>query len=198
MTRLLAALPALLCSAYLTACANNMPAPPSSQGSPGASAAAGQSGFRAGIYRLSSGDKLMITVFQEPDLSGEFTVESGGQINFPLLGRIAVTGLTTSEVEKRLERGLAAGYLVSPDVRANIVAYQPVFVGGEVRKAGEYAFRPGLTAQQAVTLAGGITRYAAEKYYIQRSGAGPDERFRAVADTPVYPGDIITVEERLF
>ena len=154
--------------------------------------------FQSAQYQLNIGDKILITVFQEPDLSGEFTVESDGRINYPLLGRIAVARNTTSILETHIKRGLASGYLVSPDVRATVVAYKPIFVGGEVKQAGEYPFKPGLTAQQAVTLAGGITRFAAEKYYIQRNAATPDDRFRATPDTQVYPGDIITVEERLF
>ncbi len=131
-------------------------------------------------------------------MSGDFTIESDGKINYPLLGRVAVSGTTTAELERSIRNGLAQGYLVSPDVRATVVSYKPIFVGGEVKSPGEYPFTPGLTAQQAATLAGGLTRFAAEKYYVQRSSTGPDQRFRATPDTFVYPGDIVTIEERLF
>lgn len=154
--------------------------------------------FQASIYRLNIGDSVEVKVFQEPDLSGEFTVESDGNINYPLLGRVGVASRTTSGVETQLRQGLSAGFLVNPDVRVTVVAYKPIFVGGEVKRPGEYPFKPGLNAQQAVTLAGGMTRFASEKYYIQRNETGPDDRFRATADTSVYPGDIITIEERLF
>lgn len=157
-----------------------------------------QPSFQESVYRLNVGDRIQIKVFQENDLSGDFMVESDGRINYPLLGRVAVAGSTTAMLEKRIQSGLSQGYLVSPDVRATVVAYKSIFVGGEVNSPGEYPFTPGLTAQQAATLAGGLTRFAAEKYYIQRSGTGPGERFRATADSAVFPGDIVSVEERLF
>lgn len=157
-----------------------------------------QPSFQNSVYRLNTGDRLQIKVFQEPELSGDFTVESDGRINYPLLGRVPVAGSTTDTLEKTIQRGLSQGYLVSPDVRATVISYKPIFVGGEVKSPGEYPFSPGLTAQQAATLAGGLTRFAAEKYYIQRNASGSSERFRAAPDTFVYPGDIVTIEERLF
>lgn len=180
--------------ALLTGCASSSSPPPQNQ----SNSTASQPSFQASVYRLNVGDRVLVKVFQEPDLSGEFTVESDGKINYPLLGRVTVSGTTTATLENTIKHGLAQGYLVSPDVRATVVAYKPIFVGGEVHSPGEYPFTPGLTAQQAATIAGGLTRFAAEKYYIQRNASGPDQRFRATPDTFVYPGDIVTIEERLF
>ncbi|RZO85196.1 MAG: polysaccharide export protein [Oceanococcus sp.] len=191
-TSLLAALAS--CVALLAGCASTPP-PPSQTAT---SQAAPSSSFQASVYRLNIGDRVQIKVFQESDLSGDFTIESDGKINYPLLGRVPVSGTTTADLERSIKKGLAQGFLVSPDVRATVVAYKPIFVGGEVKSPGEYPFTPGLTAQQAATVAGGLTRFAAEKYYIQRNASGPDQRFRATPDTFVYPGDIVTIEERLF
>ena len=87
---------------------------------------------------------------------------------------------------------------LTTDVQLSVAEFKPVYVGGAVSKTGEYPYKLGLTVQQAVTLAGGLNRFAAEKYYIQRFGESPEQRFRATADTPLYPGDVLTVDERIF
>ncbi len=151
------------------------------------------------LYRLVPGDIVKVDVYREPDLSTEYSIEPDGRINFPLLGRIPASGSTTSTLEKIIARGLSQGYLVNPDVRVSIAKYRPIYVGGAVNRPGEYTYKPGLTAQQATTLAGGTTRFASEdKIYVQRYGKGPEKRYRITPDTPIYPGDIITIEERLF
>jgi len=43
-------------------------------------------------YVVGPEDVLMITVFNEPTLSGRFTVEADGTINYPLVGRVPVGG----------------------------------------------------------------------------------------------------------
>ena len=45
-------------------------------------------------YRLGPGDQIRITVFNEPDLTGPFTVGSQGMIAYPLVGSIRASGLT--------------------------------------------------------------------------------------------------------
>src|SRR5262249_15211820 len=39
-------------------------------------------------YILGSGDKVKVTVFGEPDLSGEFQVSSTGELSLPLIGPV--------------------------------------------------------------------------------------------------------------
>ncbi len=184
-----------LVGAALCGCSSAPVAPDSP---PPAKSTTSSAAFQPSVYYLNVGDRLHINVFQEDDLSGEFTVDSDGKINYPLLGRIQVARQTTSQVEAQITRGLSNGYLVKPDVRATIIGYTPIFVGGSVKSPGEYPFKPGLTVHQAITLAGGLTRFAAEKYYVQRAGTGPDDQFRATPDVQVFPGDTIVVHERLF
>ncbi len=150
------------------------------------------------LYRLAPGDVLAIKVYREEDLSGRYRIDPDGTLNFPLLGRLAVAGQSADWTERMLEKRLSQGYLVDPDVQLSVAEFKPVYVGGAVSKTGEYPYKLGLTVQQAVTLAGGLNRFAAEKYYIQRFGESPEQRFRATADTPLYPGDVLTVDERIF
>ena len=39
-------------------------------------------------YKLGSGDQIKITVFNQEQLSGEYTINGGGQIALPLIGDI--------------------------------------------------------------------------------------------------------------
>ncbi len=184
---------ALLLLACCCACAGKAqnPGPPSAESAPWE--------VNLDLYNLVPGDEVKVDVFREKDLSRVYTVEPDGRINFPLLGRIPAAGQNTSTLEKIIARGLSQGFLVDPDVRISVTQYRPIYVGGEVTKPGEYPFKSGMTAQQAVTLAGGTTRFAAEdKIYLQRYGQDAKQRQRVTPGTLVYPGDIITVEERLF
>lgn len=150
------------------------------------------------IYRLIPGDSVSISIYQEGDLSGKYRIEPDGTINFPLIGRVPAEGETIEQLERRLQRRLSEGYLVDPDIRVSIAKYKPIFVVGAVRSPGEYAFKPGLTAQQAIFRAGGPTKFASEKIYVQRNDQPPSQSYRISADTALYPGDLISVEERMF
>ena len=65
--------------------------------------------LRAGFiaYRVGPGDVLEVAVYDDPDLSGLVTVQHGGEISFPLLGDIAVHGMTAKEVQATLVELLA-------------------------------------------------------------------------------------------
>lgn len=150
-------------------------------------------------YRLTPGDVLDINVFRESEMSGKYTVEQSGSINFPLIGKVTAAGLSADNLERKLKFELSQGYLVNPDVRVSVAKYRPIYVGGAVKSPSEYAYKPGMTAQQATTLAGGVTRFASkDKIYIQRYGTSPEEAYRVTPETLLFPGDIISVQERLF
>ena len=57
-------------------------------------------------YRLGAGDRIRITVFGEPYLSGEFNVNANGSVSLPLIEPVAVAGLTLDE---EIARGLSEG-----------------------------------------------------------------------------------------
>ncbi len=150
------------------------------------------------VYLLSAGDVLRIEVYREPDLSITQKIEPDGEMSYPLLGRIQVAGRTASLVEREIRTKLSRGYLVDPDVRVSIVEFKPIYIDGQIKAPGEYAYKIGLTVQQAITRAGGPTQFASERVYLQRSGQGGDDRFRVTRDTQLLPGDIIIIGERMF
>ena len=126
-------------------------------------------------YRLSVGDVIQISVRGFPDLRQQSVVELNGEVSLPLAGRIRVVDMTIAEAQaaiKKLvtDRPLGQRYsdgretftvIAADDVNISIAEYRPVYVLGDVAKPGELSFRPGLTARQAIALAGGfdVMRY---------------------------------------
>ncbi|MEJ0062053.1 MAG: polysaccharide biosynthesis/export family protein [Alphaproteobacteria bacterium] len=108
-------------------------------------------------YKLGSGDKLRITVFGEPDLSGEFEVDSIGKISMPLVGQVNVANMTVTQTTATLVQILSAGYLRDPKVNIDVLNYRPFFILGEVLKPGSYPYVNGMTIVNAVAMAGGYT-----------------------------------------
>ncbi|MGZ5711511.1 MAG: polysaccharide biosynthesis/export family protein [Burkholderiales bacterium] len=107
-------------------------------------------------YRISAGDKIGITVFGQPDLSGESTVDQSGNIRLPLIGDIPAIDLTLSELEGSISRSLAQGYIREPAVSIRIAEFSPIYVVGMVRASGLYPYREGLSVLGAIARAGGI------------------------------------------
>ncbi|MEM7120923.1 MAG: polysaccharide biosynthesis/export family protein [Pseudomonadota bacterium] len=149
------------------------------------------------IYKLGVGDRLRVTVYNEIDLSGEFDVGPAGTVNLPLIGEVAAQGRTIPEVEDAAEELFLQGYLKSPSVSIEVLNYRPFYILGEVNSPGSYPFVNGMTVLNAVALAGGFTYRASEgSVLLKREGATAE--VSVAIDTPVLPGDVLTVEERFF
>ena len=153
----------------------------------------------SGAYRLGPGDQIIITVFGEDDLSMNFRLNDTGKLNYPFLGELTVKGLTVAELEQLITRGLKGPYLVNPDVTVSIGEYRPIFVHGEVKKPGSFAFQPGMTLEQAIAMAGGFTDRANRKKIDRIRGDVPGAKpMRIELSWPVFPGDVITVKQSFF
>jgi polysaccharide biosynthesis/export protein VpsN len=150
-------------------------------------------------YRLGIGDRVRVSVFGEPDLSLDGDVDATGNMSYPLLGSVPAAKKTAAELANTIAKGLAGGYLVNPDVRVTIVQYRPIYVTGQVTRAGAYPYSAGLTVEKALTLAGGMTRIGSERgVYLLHEDAPASQRTRVRMDDPVLPGDTLLVEESLF
>ncbi|GAA0691872.1 exopolysaccharide export protein VpsN [Marinobacterium maritimum] len=151
-------------------------------------------------YKLGSGDVISINVFGEEDLSFEqLRMTDAGTFSYPFLGEVRALGKTVAEIEAIIIRGLKGDYLIDPKVSVSILEYRDFFVNGEVKNPGGYPFKPGLTLRKAVALAGGFTeRASSSKMSIIRETGADKRTFGASLDTPVMPGDIITIEQSFF
>jgi polysaccharide export outer membrane protein len=111
-------------------------------------------------YRLASGDGIHIQVFQNPDLTLDTRVPETGSISYPLVGAIAVGGLTLTEAEQKIAAALrAGGFVAKPQV--NIVLQQvrgnQVSVLGQVNHPGRFPLETfNVRVSEVLALAGGI------------------------------------------
>lgn len=108
----------------------------------------------AGGYRINPNDVLQITVFGQADLTGQYPVGPDGSIGYPIVGNVAVSGMTPKEVGERLGKALAQ-HMPGLAVTATISQYAPVFVLGDIRTPGKYEYRPGMIALELLALGGG-------------------------------------------
>ncbi len=156
----------------------------------------------SGGYRVASGDKLRVTVFDEPNLSGDYEVGVEGNLSIPLIESIRAAGQTTSQLKQQIADKLeSGGYVLSPRVSVEILEHRPFYILGEVKQPGEYPYSGDLTFEQAVAKAGGFTPRANTKViYLKRQGESEKIRVRLDTDLPlkISPGDTIVVREAFF
>jgi polysaccharide export outer membrane protein len=162
----------------------------------GAYAAAGPA---EGAYTLDSGDKLRIVVFGQDGLTNSYGVDAAGSITMPLIGAVRARGLSVAELSVAIEARLRQGYIREPHVAAEIEAYRPFFILGEVSFPGQYPYVANMTVETAVAIAGGFSpRALRTQVDLSRAVRGQTVRSTVPVTTPVRPGDTINVSERWF
>lgn len=150
-------------------------------------------------YTLDSGDKLRVTVFGQPDLSGDFAVDGSGTISMPLIPPVEAGGLTTNELQASIADALGRTLLRNPNVSVQVTEFRPFFILGEVSKAGQYPFVNGMTVQSAVAIAGGFSYRASQtSVHVTRKVGNRMVELDIPTNAPVRPGDTILVGERYF
>lgn len=160
---------------------------------------------------LGSGDVFEVRVFGEASLSGAYRVAQDGTVDYPFVGRVAVIGLEPPQVADRLREGLrSGGILVDPQVSVMVTEYNSkrISVMGAVREPGTFPLSPGLTAVQAVSLAGGFAPLADRNgTLVTRIVDGQPRQYHVPVedvargrepDVPLRAGDIVFVPERVF
>ena len=150
-------------------------------------------------YRLDSGDRLRITVFEQQSLTNTYTVDQAGYIAFPLVGQVAARGATVTQLEGVIAQKLKQGFLRDPDVTIELDRYRSIFVMGEVGQPGQYSYVPGMTVLNAVAVSGGFSPRANQRDVdVTRKINGNILTGRVPITDPILAGDTIYVRERLF
>lgn len=150
-------------------------------------------------YQLGAGDQLKITVFNQEDLSGEYTVTGSGHISLPLVGTIEAKDLSIPQLEQRIVHALKPDYLLNPRVSIEVLNFRPFYILGEVKEPKSYPFVDGMSYLNAVAIAGGFTYRAKKDHVIVIRMNDPNkEELTLEMDDKVMPGDVIRVEERFF
>jgi polysaccharide biosynthesis/export protein len=119
-------------------------------------------GKKSYIHRLQLADRLRVSVYLEDDLTTVTRIDAHGRINLPLVGEVAIGGLTLVDAQKTIETAYREGrFLRSPQVTITVEEYAPreVSIQGQIRNPGRYTLpiESTFTVVELVTKAGGIT-----------------------------------------
>jgi polysaccharide export outer membrane protein len=154
---------------------------------------------RTSDYRLGTGDKVRVTVYDETDLSGEFEVDATGYVRLPLIGQVKAGGRTAYQLEGAVEQSLMDGYLKSPRVSVEVTTYRPFYIIGQVSRPGQYPYTNNMSALDAVGVAGGFTDHAVEStLYIRHQGDTKEVEVPADETVKIQPGDVVRVDQTVF
>lgn len=159
---------------------------------------------------LGANDVFDVRIYQEPDLTGTYRIQSDGTIAFPLLGNLEVSGLTPPQVADLITRRLRDGYIKNPQVTLTVKEYnsKKISVLGAVARPGEYPYVEDMSIVSAIAQAGGFTRVAApNQTNVTRVVDQQEQRITVpVGDIEkgrernfrLAPGDIVSVPESIF
>jgi polysaccharide biosynthesis/export protein len=124
----------------------------------------------AANYLIAPGDTIEISIVSLPELRQKVVVNMEGQVSYPLIGTLNVSGLTLSGLQQKLKNALTNKsvrsrapdggertiYIYPEEISAVVVEHRPIYINGDVSKPGELTFRPGMTIRQAIALSGGM------------------------------------------
>lgn len=159
-------------------------------------------------FRLGPGDKLQISVWGEKQLHKELEIGPDGQIAFPLIGDVRLSGLTPDEARVELAKRLKASY-VDPVVSISLKEMRShvIHVSGEVARPGSVPYVRGATVLGAIQAAGGFLPATAEleEVHVVRSRLSEPMAYgvdlQSVLDGRRFdmwllPGDVVYVPPR--
>jgi polysaccharide biosynthesis/export protein len=154
---------------------------------------------RAGPMTANAGAEVVVV---RPGPEAEV---SGPVLPFEVIeGKAAVPGTPPAEVLRINLRDIQAGQVEKNiGLRPNDTVFVPqaprVFVTGEVRNPGAYAWFPGMSARQLISVAGGLTPEGSDgRLKIVRERGGKTHEDGIDKDDRVQPGETLVVRRRLF
>jgi polysaccharide export outer membrane protein len=117
-----------------------------------------------GHYLVQPGDVLTVSVWKEDDLQGDVMVRPDGGISFPLIGDIAVANRSIKDIQDIITDKLQR-YIPEPSVSVatKSIAGNKIYILGKVNRPGEFIVTRKVDVLQALSMAGGLTPYAASR-----------------------------------
>lgn len=107
-------------------------------------------------YVLSPGDVVRLDILDDIKDPIDLPIAADGSIQAPLLGTVRIGGLNVAAAREELgRRYVEERIFVVPKLAFSVAVYRPVFVVGDVRLPGMYAFQLDLSVEKALGLAGG-------------------------------------------
>jgi polysaccharide export outer membrane protein len=140
-------------------------------------------------YTLNPGDQLDIAVWKEVELTKTVIVRPDGKFSFPLAGEIQAAGRTIAQVQTEITNKLK---IYIPEAVATAAVKEldgyRIYVIGQVGKPGFFIMNPRMNILQALTVAGGMTPFAALNDIIVLRGTGTAQRVIPFHYTEVVKG----------
>jgi protein involved in polysaccharide export with SLBB domain len=115
---------------------------------------------RSDIPAYRPGDAVRVTVWQYPDLSGQFDIGEDGAVVHPVYRAIRISGMSEAQAEAEFRRVLER---FEVDPQFVVEPLYRIMVSGEVRLPNIYTLRANTTMLQALAEAGGPTVMAEMK-----------------------------------
>ena len=125
-------------------------------------------------YTIGAEDVLEVSVWKEDALQKEVLVRPDGGFTFPLVGEVAAKGKTVEEVRAEIASRLSK-YIPDPVITVSLrkIGGHRIYVLGKANKPGEYVAATTVDVMQALSMAGGLTPYAArDKIKVLRRDGG--------------------------
>jgi polysaccharide export outer membrane protein len=165
-----------------------------------------EASYQESGYRIQPNDKLSIDFYLNSEFNDNVTVSPDGKIVLKMVGAIKAAGLTPDQLADRIDDAYKSE-LRNPGAVVHVqnTPGRRVYVQGEVTRPGSFQIQPGMTAVQAVALAGGLTTDASgTAVLIRRDACGEPEGSKiklAVAmkdpskgdDVALMPRDVVVV-----
>ena len=157
-------------------------------------------------FLIEPGDLLSVNVYDAPDLTGSYRVDTAGDLTLPLCGKVNLRGLTLTDAARRLEAAFKDGQiLVQPQVNVDVLQYagQYVTVLGEVNTPGRIPMIAPTKLGEVLAEAGGVTALAGSRIKIRHAADdnAPDDEVpysrgqsnRETVSILLLPGDSVVV-----
>lgn len=135
-------------------------------------------------YRLGAGDLLEVSVFGVENFRFTRRVSSSGFITLPYVGKVSVSGLTTTQLEEELMTALDGRLIQNPQVSVFVMEFhaQPCVILGAVANPGVYQMSGPLKLLDVIALAGGLVDRAADQISLFRQGLGAPKKDTGVPE----------------
>lgn len=157
-------------------------------------------------YILGPEDVIEVSVWKEPDMTKQLTVQPDGKVFYPLIGEIRAAGKTVKQLQEEISKRLEK-FVTDASVTVILLKTQhyKFFVTGKVNKPGEFLAGRPTSVLQAISMAGGLTPFASPRNIkIVRKVGGVDEvypfNYKDVSkgllmsqDILLQPGDVVVV-----
>ncbi len=142
-------------------------------------------------YAIGAGDVLSIKVFDHDELAAKVRVTESGTINFPLIGEVHVDGLGISDAGRRIEKALADGYIIEPQVTIFIEQFKSkkVVVLGPVHRPGIVELNGAIALLELISQVGGLKNNAGETATIKRQENGAQKSIPIDLNRLIRTGD---------